>query len=574
MTFIAFVEMYVSKARGRCSLDPCEGSAAEQPRICSSALRARGPSIRNSSGFRRAGVSRADAPAIPPLSETLINGFQRLRLWQGVQGNSVPLALLANIPAKPATSVLCLLSLAGCMVGPNYHRPKLVVPGAYKEAPGWVPARPSDGVAKGQWWTAFGDPDLDQLEPLVSVNNATVAADYYAYEESVQIVQEVRGGLFPTVGVTGSATRQGQGATGAPGPQTSGTFEGSVDWTPDIWGKIRRQVQGDVAAAQVSAAVLANATLSAQATLAVDYVDLRAADAAIALYQETVAADQRSLQITLNQAKAGVVPPSDVITARTQLEGAQAQLINAGAARAQFEHAIAVLVGHAPADLSVPYGSQIAVVPEPPAGVPSTLLERRPDIAEAERTMAEANAQIGVQVGAYYPNLSLSALGGYAANPIGGLFSVSNSLWSLGANLSGALFEGGTRSSAVKAAKFAYDSSVQSYRQTVLIAFQDVEDDLSNLRIFAQQAQVEARAVADAQAAVQITLNEYEAGTVNYTTVVTAQLILLSDQQTQLSVQQNRLLASVTLFEDLGGGFKASDLPSVSAIQAKLPFAP
>ncbi len=503
--------------------------------------------------------------------------------------------LVGNREMRPSRGVrwvaLCLpiLPLAGCMVGPDYHRPKLVVPAAYKEAPGWVPAHPEDGVAKGQWWTSFGDKDLDQLEPLVVVNNATVAADYYAYEESVQIVQEVRGGLFPSVGLTGSATRSGQGGSGAhgtvsggsgttvsvsSGPTTSGTFEGSVDWTPDIWGKIRRQVQGDVAAAQVSAADLANATLSAQGALAVDYVDLRAADAAIALYQQTVVADQRSLQITENQANAGVAPPSDVITARTQLEGAQAQLINAGAARALYEHAIAVLAGQAPADLSVPYGAQIAVVPEAPAGVPTTLLERRPDIAAAERVMAEENALVGVQVGAYYPDLSLSALGGYAANPIGGLFSVSNSLWSLGANLSGTLFEGGTRSSAVSAAKFAYDQSVQTYRQTVLTAFQDVEDDLSNLRIFAQQAQVEARAVSDAQQAVQITLNEYEAGTVNYTTVVTAQLILLGDQETQLSVQQNRLLASVALFQDLGGGFKASDLPSASAIQAKLPFAP
>ena len=474
------------------------------------------------------------------------------------------------------------------MVGPNYHRPKLVVPAAYKEAPGWVPAQPQDGVAKGAWWTAFGDPELDRLEPMVSVNNATVAADYYAYEESIQVVQEVRGGLFPTVGLTGSATRSGTGGglgatvsggsgstvTVSNGPKTAGTFEGSVDWTPDIWGKIRRQVQANVAAAQVSAADLANATLSAQAALAVDYVDLRTADALIALYQETVTADARSLQITENQANAGVAAPADVITARTQLEGAQAQLINAGAARALYEHAIAVLVGHAPAELSVPAGPQIGVVPEPPAGMPSTLLQRRPDIAAAERMMDEANAQIGVAVGAYYPDLSLSALGGYSANPIGGLFSVSNSLWSLGADLSGTLFAGGTRSSTVAAAKFAYDGSVETYRQTVLTAFQDVEDDLSNLRIYAQQAEVEAKAVTDAQAAVQITLNEYQAGTVNYTSVVTAQLILLSDQETQLSVQQNRLLASVALFEDLGGGFEESDMPSAAKIQAKLPFAP
>jgi NodT family efflux transporter outer membrane factor (OMF) lipoprotein len=347
-----------------------------------------------------------------------------------------------------------------------------------------------------------------------------------------------------------------------------------VDWTPDIWGKIRRQVQGDVAAAQVSAADLANATLSAQGALAADYVDLRASDAAIALYRQTVAADTRSLTITQNQAAAGVAAPSDVITARTQLEGAQAQLINAGAARAQYAHAIAVLVGHAPAELSIPAGSLMQQVPIPPPQVPSTLLERRPDIAAAERAMAQENALVGVAVGAYYPDLSLSALGGYAADPIGGLFSASNSLWSLGASATETVFEGGTRSATVQAAKFAYDQSVQNYRQVVLTAFQDVEDDLSNLRILGQQAQVEAQAVADASREVQITLNEYQAGTVAYTAVVTAQLTLLSDQQAQLAVQQDRLLASVALYQDLGGGFAASDLPSAGALQAKLPFAP
>jgi NodT family efflux transporter outer membrane factor (OMF) lipoprotein len=482
---------------------------------------------------------------------------------------------------------MALLSLSACMVGPDYARPKLAVPVGYKEAAGWVAAMPADGVPKGQWWAAFGDSDLDRLEPLVSVNNATVRADYFAYQESLEVVQEARGGLFPTVGLSGSATRahEGTGSSGSgdvsssgtgfsSGPRSSGTFEGTVDWTPDIWGKIRRQVEGDVDAAQVSAADLANATLSAQATLATDYVDLRASDSAIALYQETVVADQRSLQITLNQANAGVAAPSDVITARTQLEGAQAQLINAGEARAQYEHAIAVLVGHAPAELSIPAGAQIATVPQPPPGVPSLLLQRRPDIAAAERNMAQENALVGVAVGAYYPDLSLSALGGYSADPIGGLFNVSNSLWSLGADLSGTLFEGGTRSASVAAAQFSYDQSVQTYRQTVLSAFQDVENDLSDLRILAQQAQVEAQAVSDAQRAVQIALNEYQAGTEPYTSVVTAQLTLLGDQESQLAVQQDRLLASVALFEDLGGGFEASDLPSADSIQAKLPFAP
>ncbi len=463
-------------------------------------------------------------------------------------------------------SVLCLLALSACMVGPDYQKPVLAVPAGYKEAKGWVQAAPADAAPKGDWWTAFGDADLNKLEPLVAVNNQTLAADYAAYEAAGALVQEARGGLFPTVGLTGSATREGEGSGGgggnlvSAGPRTSGTFEGSVDWTPDIWGKIRRQVEGDVDAAQVSAADLANARLSAQASLASDYVDLRGSDSLITLYQQTVAADQRSLQITQNQFNAGVAAQSDVITAQTQLDGAQAALINAGEARAQYEHAIAVLVGHAPDDLTVPPGALMQTVPQAPVAVPSVLLQRRPDIAAAERTMAEENAQIGVAVGAYYPDLSLSALGGYSADPIGGLFSVSNALWSLGASASGTLFEGGSRSAAVRAAEFTYDQSVANYRQTVLTAFQDVEDDLSNARILAQQAQAEDAAVRDATRAVQIALNEYEAGTQPYTTVVTAQLTLLGDQESQLSVQQNRLLAAVSLYEDMGGGFDAAQI--------------
>ena len=318
---------------------------------------------------------------------------------------------------RRALPALGLFALSGCMVGPNYHRPKLVVPAGYKEAAGWLPAKPAAASPKGAWWTAFDDPLLDKWEPQVVVNNATVAADYYAYQEATQIVQETRGGLFPTVGLSGSATRSGEGGgnTGASaartgngistsgGPSTSGNFEGTVDWTPDIWGTIRREVQSNVAAAQVSAADLANATLSEQGLLAADYVDLRASDALIALFKATVVADQQALQITINQYNAGTVPPSDVITARTQLEGAQADLINAGVARAQYEHAIAVLLGRAPADLTVPPGVQILNVPVPPPGLPSTLLERRPDIAAAERAMAQANADVGVEVGAYYP---------------------------------------------------------------------------------------------------------------------------------------------------------------------------
>jgi NodT family efflux transporter outer membrane factor (OMF) lipoprotein len=513
---------------------------------------------------------------------------------------------------------LGLLALSSCMVGPDYHKPAFPAPPAFKEAQGWVPANPSDAAPKGAWWSNFTDPTLNQLEPLVAVNNPTLHADYDQYEEAVAAVQEERGSLFPTIGLNGSATRAGEGggssnsfstgnsgssfssgsagattsagtstsagtnvSTGSTittingsGPRNSGTFEGSVDWTPDIWGKIRRQVQSDVAAAQVSAATLANATLSDQALLATDYVDLRAADAAIALDQATVAADQHALEITQNQGIAGTAAPSDVVTAQTTLDGAQAALINAGEARAQYEHAIAVLIGESPADFAIPPGTLMQAIPLSPVAVPSVLLQRRPDIAEAERQMDEENALIGVAIGAYYPDLSLSALGGYSADPIGGLFSVSNSLWSLGTTTTATLFEGGTRSAAVQSARYAYDASVQTYKQTVLTAFQDVENDLSNLRILGQEAVAEAQAVSDAQRGVTIALAEYQAGTVAYTTVVTAQLTLYQDQSTAITIQQNRLLASISLYEDMGGGFTAQSLPSASKIQAKLPFAP
>jgi NodT family efflux transporter outer membrane factor (OMF) lipoprotein len=460
------------------------------------------------------------------------------------------------------------------MVGPNYTRPPMPAPAAYKATPGWTKAQPMDGIPKGAWWTIYGDQQLDALEKLVAVNNQTVAADYFAYKQSLQIVREEQGALFPTLSLTGSATRSSGSGGGSSvataggttssyggGPRTSGSFEGSLGWSPDIWGKIRRQIEGDKAAAQVSAADLANATLSEQAALATDYVDLRASDADIQLLRQTVDAYRQSLQITLNQFNAGVAAQSDVITARTALEGAQAQLINAGEARAQYEHAIAVLTGHAPADLTLAPGTLMTTVPDVPAGLPSTLLERRPDIAAAERTMAEENALIGVAVGAYYPDLSLSALGGFSADPIGGLFSASNQLWSLGADASETLFEGGARSAAVQAAGFTYQESIANYRQTVLTAFQQVEDDLSDLRILEQQARVEQQAVADASQAVQIALNEYQAGTQAYTTVVTAQATLLGDQQTALTVQQNRLVASIALVQALGGGWQTNELP-------------
>jgi NodT family efflux transporter outer membrane factor (OMF) lipoprotein len=396
------------------------------------------------------------------------------------------------------------------------------------------------------------------LEPLVSISNQTLAADYAAYREAQAITEEVRGGLFPTIGLTGSAARSSQGGGT---PQSSGSFEGKVNWVPDIWGKIKRRVQSQQASEQMSAAVLANATLSAQATLATDYVKLRAQDALIVLLKQTVAAYERSLKITENQVDAGVASPLDVITARTQLEAAQAQLIKAGVARAQYEHAIAVLVGKPPANLRLAPGPLTAKIPEIPVGIPSTLLQRRPDIAAAERSMAQTNANIGVAYGAFYPDLTLSALAGFSASPLKDLFSAGNSLWSLGADAVGTLFEGGTRKASVSAAKAVYDQSVATYRQTVLTAFQQVEDALSSLRILARQAAAEEATVRDAEQVVQIALNEYQAGTQAYTAVVSAQVTLLASRQTALAVQQDRLLASISLIQALGGGWERTDLP-------------
>lgn len=454
------------------------------------------------------------------------------------------------------TSIFGFLLLSSCMVGPTYHRPPLAVPVAYKAAPGWVKAQPADAAPKGHWWENFGDPVLDKLEAQVAVNNASLAADYYAYQQAVAISREAGGGLFPTLSLSTGASRARQGNVLG----TSGNLEGQASWNLDLWGKIRRQVESDAAQAQVSAADLANATLSAQAQLASDYVYLRSADANIDLLQKTVSAYQASLQIAQNKYAAGTVSQSDVLTARTALDGAQSNLVAESAVRAQYEHAIAVLMGHAPAEISIAPGIQIQKIPIPPAELPSTLLQRRPDIAAAERQMAAENAQIGVQEAAFYPDLSLSALGGFTANPITGLFKTSSALWSLGTAASDDLFTGGSRRQAVIAAKAAYMESVETYRQTVLTAFQQVENDLTNSQIYAQQASVQAQAVADASRAVQIAINEYKAGTADYTTVASAQVTLLANQQSALAVQQNRLLASIALYEDLGGGFNAKSL--------------
>ena len=456
-----------------------------------------------------------------------------------------------------AVALLSALLLTSCEVGPTYHRPSAPLPAHYTELPGWARAVPAATLPKGDWWTGFGDLVLDRLEPEVAVSNQTVRAEYYRWQEARDLVQEARSQLFPSVGLLGSIAR----ARTSQIMVASAAVSGSASWELDLWGGIRREVEQTTAVAQESQATLANATLSEQALLATNLIDFRVADAEIELLKRTVQAYRASLRVTENQAAAGVASPSDVITARAQLESARSSLTNAGIARAEYRHAIAVLVGHLPEALGTPpVAAALPKLPEIPVGVPSTLLERRPDIAADERAVAAANAAIGIQIAAFYPTMTLSASAGYSGSPIDALFSVASQVWSLGTDAALGLFEGGARSAAVKAAKASYKASVATYRADVLAAFQQVEDDLASLRILAQQQVLQDATVRDAARAVQIALNEYEAGTQAYTTVVTAQTTLLADQETDLAVRQSRLLASVGLIEALGGGWTARAL--------------
>ena len=513
--------------------------------------------------------------------------------------------------------------LAGCTVGPDYRRPPAVgTTVAFKEAPpGWTAAQPLDAADKGAWWSIYHDPLLDSLEQRVQVSNQNVKQFEAQLREAQATVDVARSALFPTVNGTASVTRSmrsfgstGSSATGLGGTtgtalggttsstltgtgQTTGTtstgttstgttstgsvggasttytLEGTFDWDLDVWGRIRRQIESDVAAAQVSAADLVNATLSAQATLATDYFELRYQDALQKLLEDTVKAYANTVRITRNQYNAGTTDASALAEAQAQLDTAQASLVNVGVLRAQYEHAIAVLTGVAPAELSIPVATVLTSdVPVAPGVVPSILLQRRPDISAAERTMAEQNALIGVQVAAFYPDISLSALYGYSGDPLGSLIQAANRVWSLGASATETLFEGGLRNSEVAAARAAYDASVASYRQTVLTAFQQVEDELAALRILEQQEAAAQTAVRSSQHAVDVVLNTYLAGTAAFTAVVTQQTVLLTNQESALSVQEQRLVASVTLVQALGGGWSTLDLPSRGSFQKGLPF--
>jgi NodT family efflux transporter outer membrane factor (OMF) lipoprotein len=476
--------------------------------------------------------------------------------------------------------LLFALLLPGCTVGPDYSREPAPVPTTFKELKGWKRANPTDDADRGNWWAPYRDSRLDKLLGEVEISNQTVAAAAAAYEQSRAIVREAQAALFPgaTAGYSVTRTRTGAlaGTTGGSavgfGLRTRYTTQYSApisgSWDLDVWGKVRRTIEANASLAQASAADLDNAKLSAQAQLATAYFNLLAADSLRDLLHRSAAQFRETYEITLNKYKAGYGPSAttgttsaDVALAQSQVLAIEAQELSVGVQRAQFEHAIAVLIGRPPAELTIGPRLLGSKIPNIPVAVPSALLERRPDIAAAERTMQNNNALIGVAEAAYFPDVSLSALVQFVG-PIPLPFSAARSIQQIGASATQTLFDGGLTGAQVDAARAAYWETVANYRQTVLTAFQQVEDELAAIRIFTKQLAVELQAVKNAREAVRVFTNQYRAGIVDLTTVVTAETNLLSQEETALAVRQNLFLASVTLIEALGGGWDTTLMPT------------
>jgi NodT family efflux transporter outer membrane factor (OMF) lipoprotein len=473
--------------------------------------------------------------------------------------------------ATAPVATLILLS-AGCAVGPAYHRPAVQAPGDYKEAGDWKQAAPADAQLHGKWWELFHDPDLDALEEQVSISNQNVASAFASFEQARAIVREARSQYFPTLttspGVTRSRTSANLSASSAAAAGTGGgggivnvfdlPFEAS--WTPDLWGRVRNTVKGDVAAAQASAADLENTRLTAQAELAVDYFQLRTQDSLQKLLDATVVAYQESLDLTRAQFETGIGTEEAVAQAQVQLETTRAQATNLAIARAQYEHAIALLVGQPASSFSIPARPLDTQPPPIPVGIPSQLLERRPDVAAQERLVAQANAQIGIAQAAYFPTLTLSASGGFESSSASNWLTWPSRFWSVGPTLAETLFDAGLRRATVQQYEAAYRQSVATYRQTVLTAFQQVEDNLAGLRILGTEVQQQDTAVKAAVHYLDIATDRYKLGLDPYLDVITAQTALLSNQQTAATLRLQQLTDSVQLIEALGGGWSASQL--------------
>ncbi len=455
-------------------------------------------------------------------------------------------------------AAMLALALSGCAIGPDYQRPSTPDLSAFKEAEGWVPAAPADALERGPWWRLFDDPVLDDLAARVEVSNQNVAAAVAAYAQARAVVREQRASLFPSVTLNAGANRSHSNSSGSNAGRTGNSFSASIgaSWEPDVWGRLSRAADSASASAEASAADLASARLSAQGELAINYLTLRQVDAQKALLETTLAGYQRTLEITQNRYNAGIAAKTDVLQSQTQLASAQADDAGLLRQRAQLEHAIAVLVGQAPADFSLASAAWKPVVPEVPPGVPSTLLQRRPDIAAAERRVAVANEQIGIARAAYYPSLPLGASYGFGASRLADLFSVSGSVWSLGLSAAQSLFNAGATTARVEGSEAAHAQAVARYRQAVLTAFQGVEDQLAATRVLLTQQNLRRQASQAADQVEQQVLNRYRSGQVSYTEVINAQATALSARRALVQSMADRQTTAVALIQSLGGGWQ------------------
>jgi NodT family efflux transporter outer membrane factor (OMF) lipoprotein len=461
-----------------------------------------------------------------------------------------------------------MLLLAGCTVGPNYRRPAAEVPATYKEVGNWKPAQPNEQNLGGNWWELFQDPQLNSLELQIDVSNQNLKAAQAQYTQARALVRYSRADLFPTVSVNPSATRT---KTSSRRPPPNSIFNGittndfqipfELSYQIDVWGRVRRTVESYRDQAQASAADLATVNLSMHSQLALYYFQARLLDAEEQLLNSTVTQYEQALQLIDSRYAGGIASDVEVQQARTQLETTRAQAIDVGVARAQYEHAVAVLIGKPPAEFSLPPLPLTMPPPSIPVALPSELLERRPDIAAAERRMAAANAQIGVAKAAYYPNISLGAAGGFESSAITTLLSGPSILWSAGPSAALTVFDVGRRRAASDQAIAAYDQAVANYRQTVLTGFQQVEDNVAALRILEHEAQVQNDAVTAAQKYLELAITRYKGGVTSYLEVTTAQSATLSDEVTAVNILGRRMVDAVTLVQSLGGGWTSSDLP-------------
>ena len=476
----------------------------------------------------------------------------------------------------PAAVLIVLWVLAACAVGPDYVRPTAPAPApdAFKETEGWKVAEPKDQMVRGKWWEVYNDPQLNALEEQVDVTNQNIALAEAQFRQASALVQAARASFFPQIGAGVTPTRALRSenvTTSVTPPGTTTIYTATLSessWELDVWGRIRRSVEASRAGAQASAADLEGVRLSTHAAVAQNYFLLRSLDRQKQLFDATAAAYGRSLALTSNQYASGVASRGDVLQAETQLKSTQAQAINVGVQRSQTEHAIALLLGKPASVFSVPFSPLDATPPQIPFGVPSGLLERRPDIAAAERRVAAANAQIGVARAAYFPTVTLSGSAGYQSLLTSNWFTWPSRFWSLGPAMLETVYDGGLRRALNAQARAVYDQTVASYRQTVLAGFQDVEDNLAALRILEEEAEVQDQAVKTARKSVEFVLNQYKAGTANYLAVVVVQAIALANERTALTIQSSRVAASVSLIKAVGGGWNASDLPPDASISS------